>query len=100
MRFIDCLRRDPMCFDGDTNKIDFDASPFLRETTTFDVTEIAAQLIEATHEVLGVGRETIFTETGKDLFKYQWSNIPGSFHRLTTASLNIERQKKNRSIPL
>lgn len=77
MRFIDCLRRDPMCFDGDTNKIDFDASPFLRETTTFDVTEIAAQLIEATHEVLGVGRETIFTETGKDLFKYQWEQYTG-----------------------
>jgi hypothetical protein len=53
MRFIDHLRSDPICFDGDTDKVDYDVSRLIAGTTVFDVAEIAEQLIESSTETVG-----------------------------------------------
>jgi hypothetical protein len=69
MRFIDHLTLNPICFNGTTDKFDFDASPLIEGTTVFDVSKIADQLIESSTEILGEGITTKFTDEGLNLLK-------------------------------
>jgi hypothetical protein len=69
MRFIDHLRQNPICFNGDTDKFDFDATPLIEGTTVFQVGEIADQLIESSTEVIGEGTTTKVTAKGLELLR-------------------------------
>ena len=69
MRFINHLRLNPMCFDGSTDKFDFDASELIPGPTVFDISEVADQIIEKSVETPGGGTTTSFTPKGKELVK-------------------------------
>lgn len=69
MRFIDHLRLNPICFDGSTDKFDFDASELVEGATVFDISEVADQIIEKSVETPGGGTTTSFTPKGKELVK-------------------------------
>jgi hypothetical protein len=69
MRFIDHLRQHPICFNGSTDKFDFDASPLIEGTTVLQVGEVADQLIETITQVTGEGTATKFTDKGKEWLK-------------------------------
>src|SRR6266478_2027496 len=69
MRFIDHMRLNPMCFNGTTERVDFDASVLIAGTTVFDVSEVADQLIESCTEAIDGGISTKFTPRGEELVK-------------------------------
>jgi hypothetical protein len=70
MRFVDHLRRNPMCFDSGTDRSDFDASPLIGGTTVFLVSEIASQLIESVKKNPDGSMLTILTPEGEKLLKF------------------------------
>jgi hypothetical protein len=73
MKFVDHLNLNPVCLNGDTDKFDFDASPLIENATVFDISEIAAQMIES-HVDLGLeGISTTFTEVGKEWLPFDKS---------------------------
>ena len=69
MKLIDYLRLNPMCFDGSTDKFDFDAAELIEGSTVFDISEVADQIIESSVETPGGGTTTSFTPKGKELVK-------------------------------
>ena len=69
MRFLEHLRHNPMCFNGDTDKFDFDFSPFIPDINAFDLNEIASQMIESTTEI-PEGFSTVFTPVGLEWLKH------------------------------
>ena len=66
MKLIDYLRLNPMCFDGSTDKFDFDAAELIEGSTVFDISEVADQIIESSVETPGGGTTTSFTPKGKE----------------------------------
>lgn len=46
MRFIDDLALHPVCFNAATDQFDFDASDYIEGATSFDIGEVADQLID------------------------------------------------------
>jgi hypothetical protein len=68
MRMIDHLRRNPMCWNGDTQKMDFDASEMLN-AKVFLCSEIVEQVVESSTDMPDGGKGTTFTPFGQDLLK-------------------------------
>jgi hypothetical protein len=69
MKFIDHLRTNPICFNDDTDKCDFDASPLIYGATCFDISEVADQLIDKIEVIPDGGWEVHYTGKGKELRK-------------------------------
>src|SRR5262245_43036835 len=69
MRFIDHLRLNPMCFDGSTDKVDFDASELIQNATAFDISEVADQIIDKCIERPDGARDAFLTAKGQELAK-------------------------------
>ena len=69
MRIIDHLRLNPICFDGATDRFDFNASKYVEDATAFDISEVADQIIESETETFGVGSSSTLTAKGHELIK-------------------------------
>ena len=69
MRFIEHLRLNPMCFEGSTDKVDFDAWDLIDGTTVFDVSEVADQLIDRSTIIPSGATETFLTPNGQEWAK-------------------------------
>jgi hypothetical protein len=66
-KFIDFLRQNPLCYDPRTRKIEYNMGRFLQETTVFDCTEVAQQIIEEKREMDGKGCSIKLTDKGQEL---------------------------------
>jgi hypothetical protein len=68
MRLIEYLRLNPVCFNAATDQFDFDASDYSEGATSFDIGEVADQLIERVREGKQ-GIEYTFTAKGLELIR-------------------------------